>query len=193
MINMVTEEELVARAKSGDKDSFRALCEKAYPYVYKYVYESCKRNKALTIELTAQTFVRLSEKINNFRGEAKFSTWAVAFARNILREHYRNQKQRAKTELTLSWDKVNRGKLEAILAQHRETVAEEEEIKDKEYQIVRDSLELLTDEQKEVVILRFFKGLSIKDVAAITDKTPAAIKCLQTRAFRIIKDHVLKQ
>ena len=49
------------------------------------------------------------------------------------------------------------------------------------------AIQLLTEEQAQVVALRFFEGYSIAEVAAILDKTEGAIKALQYRAVASLR------
>lgn len=58
---------------------------------------------------------------------------------------------------------------------------------------VRAGLRLLTDEQRQVVVLRFLEGWSIEDVAATLQKPPGAIKALQHRALEALRKILVKK
>jgi RNA polymerase sigma-70 factor (ECF subfamily) len=51
---------------------------------------------------------------------------------------------------------------------------------------LRRALQRLTEEQQEIVLLRFFQGLQIAEVAAVTGRTEGAVKALQFRALRAL-------
>jgi RNA polymerase sigma-70 factor (ECF subfamily) len=57
-----------------------------------------------------------------------------------------------------------------------------------QYDELAQAITLLTDEQRDVVLLRFMEGLSINDVAEVLNKTPGAVKGLQHRALRALSD-----
>ncbi len=57
-----------------------------------------------------------------------------------------------------------------------------------QHEELSQAITLLTDEQRDVILLRFVEGLSINDVAEALDKTPGAVKGLQHRALRALAD-----
>jgi RNA polymerase sigma-70 factor (ECF subfamily) len=87
----LTEPEAVRRAKKGDAAGFEYL----YRSTGKRVYAICLRmlkNTADAEDLTQQVFLQLFRKIENFRGESRFSTWAYRVACNTVLMHLRRKK-----------------------------------------------------------------------------------------------------
>jgi RNA polymerase sigma-70 factor (ECF subfamily) len=59
-----------------------------------------------------------------------------------------------------------------------------------ELQALRDALQFLTDEQQQVLILRFIAGLPTENVAKIMDKREGAVRALQMRALQTLSKYM---
>ncbi|MCW8832661.1 MAG: sigma-70 family RNA polymerase sigma factor [Colwellia sp.] len=85
------EQEWIAQAKQGSQAAFHQL----YQLHHKRVYALCWRmlaDKDSAEDVCQEVFVVLWQKINNFRGESKFSTWLHSVASNVVLGHLRKQK-----------------------------------------------------------------------------------------------------
>lgn len=83
--------DIIARAKQGDQQAFHQL----YQSYHRRIYALCWRmlaDKDSAEDVCQEVFVQLWQKINNFRGESKFSTWLHSVATNIVLGHLRKQK-----------------------------------------------------------------------------------------------------
>lgn len=86
-----TEEVWITQAKQGSQQAFYCLYEK----YHKKMYALCWRmlaDKDSAEDVCQEVFVVLWQKINNFRGESKFSTWLHSVATNVVLGHLRKQK-----------------------------------------------------------------------------------------------------
>lgn len=90
----LSETELVERASRGDERAFRTLYDRNVERIYRLVYRMVG-DPDLAKELTQEAFVRVYQKLGQFRGEAAFSTWvhriAVRVTLNGLRSVARHQ------------------------------------------------------------------------------------------------------
>ncbi|MBL4942624.1 MAG: sigma-70 family RNA polymerase sigma factor [Colwellia sp.] len=85
------EQELIALAKQGSQTAFHQL----YEIHHRQVYALCWRmlaDKDSAEDVCQEVFVVLWQKINNFRGESKFSTWLHSVTSNVVLGHLRKQK-----------------------------------------------------------------------------------------------------
>lgn len=85
------EQEWIAKAKKGSQPAFHSL----YKSHYKRIYALCWRmlaDKDSAEDVCQEVFVVLWQKINNFRGESKFSTWLHSVATNVVLGHLRKHK-----------------------------------------------------------------------------------------------------
>jgi len=172
----VVDVELLEQARRFDPDALRTLHNRFYESVYRYVHFKVGDTQA-SEDLTSDVFLRLLEALK--RGKVWRTTpdaWIFGIARNVVADHYRKQTRRVEVELD---ERVSLSPEEGL--SQRVIVDEEQE------ELAR-ALALLTDEQRDVILMRFMEGLSIKDVAEVLNKTPGAVKGLQFRAVRALSE-----
>jgi len=81
----------IERAKQGDQQAFHLL----YQQYHRRIYALCWRmlaDKDSAEDVCQEVFVQLWQKINNFRGDSKFSTWLHSVATNVVLSHLRKHK-----------------------------------------------------------------------------------------------------
>jgi RNA polymerase sigma-70 factor, ECF subfamily len=92
----LTDLELVERARTGDQDAFRALYDRNVDRIYRLAYRMAGEDD-MARDFTQDAFLRAWERLDQFRGEAAFSTWlhsiAVSVALNGLRKVDRHRKR----------------------------------------------------------------------------------------------------
>jgi RNA polymerase sigma-70 factor (ECF subfamily) len=169
-------DELVDRAIAGDQDAFASLFEITLPSVYRYLYGR-SGDATLAEDLAQDAYMRAMRAIRtSFKGAStEFLAWMIRIARNRFLDHVKSGRVRwevvvDETPITLA---TGNPEIEAI-----ERVAGGN---------LRNALNRLTPEQQEIVHLRFFHGLQIAEVAAVTGRTEGAVKALQFRALRALE------
>jgi RNA polymerase sigma-70 factor (ECF subfamily) len=97
----VTELELVEQAKRGDERAFRSLYETNVDRIYRLAYRMAGE-EALAMDFTQEAFVKAWNRLDQFRGDAAFSTWlhsiTVSVALNGLRKVDRHRKRERSLE-----------------------------------------------------------------------------------------------
>lgn len=90
-VDNLEELQWIASAKQGDQRAFYSL----YQAYHRRIYALCWRmlaDKDSAEDVCQEVFVQLWQKINNFRGESKFSTWLYSVATNVVLGHLRKHK-----------------------------------------------------------------------------------------------------
>ena len=165
---------LLEQASRFDPDALRALHGRFYEPVYRYVRFKVS-DPHISEDITSEVFVRVLEALK--RGKVWRTTpdaWIFGIARNVVADHYRQKSRR--TEVMLD---------ERLAMPEEESPAQQVAVAEQHEELAQ-AITLLTDEQRDVILLRFMEGLSIKDVAEILNKTPGAVKGLQHRALRVL-------
>jgi len=97
----LSEQELVARARDGDHTAFRALYDGHVDRVFRLAYRMAGEDD-LARDFTQETFVRVYQRLDQFRGESAFGTWlhalAVSVCLNGLRRRERHRKREVEME-----------------------------------------------------------------------------------------------
>ena len=168
-------DELVQRAIDGDADAFASLFRLTLPSVYRYLYGRCG-DAALAEDLAQDSYLRAMRAIQrSFKGKSSdFLAWMIRIARNRFLDHVKSGRVRWEVvvdELPVTFAKGN-PETEALATVQGENL--------------RRALARLTEEQQEIVLMRFFQGLQIAEVAGATGRTEGAVKALQFRALRAL-------
>ena len=164
------EARLVERAQQGDPAAFARIYERHQPAVYRYVYYRVG-DAATAEDLTGEVFVRVVEKIDRFayRGRPLLS-WLYTIARNAVIDYQR------------------RAGLTVMLPLDERLVAEGEDVEEAaERELTRRRLAAalghLTEDQRQVILLKFVEEMSNEEVARTVGKSIGAVKALQHRAL----------
>jgi RNA polymerase sigma-70 factor (ECF subfamily) len=171
-----TEEELLVRAAEFDEAALSELYDRYELKIYSYIYRRTS-DQTLAEDLTAQVFLKMLEAIQNERGwHSSFSGWLYRIAHNLVIDHYRardRQKQVSIDDIPYMPDHGQSPVRAAELAMDAEAL--------------RTAMRRLTDEQAQVLSLRFLEGYSFGEIAEMMDKTEGAVKALQHRAVATLR------
>lgn len=167
---------VIEKAKTFDSEDISKIFEAYYPKIYRYLYYRVK-TKEDAEDLTSEVFVRLVKAIRYQSGN--FEAWIYRVAHNLLVDYYRRKAIRKDSPLN---DEV----LETVTSQDKdEPILTESEL--------RQAMEVLTEERKEVIILKFIEGYDNERISQITGKSVGAIKALQFRALVALRGFFKKE
>jgi len=164
MKKMISDYELIERFINGEESCFNLLISrhknKVYAYISMYI-----RDQALAEDLFQDTFVKVIQSVRSgrYQDNGKFISWVMRIAHNLIIDHFRRIKQmNTISNDDYESDIFNSKKLaEANIEDH---IIKRQVLKD-----VRKMISQLPEDQREVVILRHYAGLSFKEIADITD------------------------
>lgn len=167
----MTDAELVARLKTYDDEAYREVVARYSDSLYGYIY-SITGNQHVSEDVLSETYLRMIEKIDSYRFYgAPFKAWLYRIAHNVAINHVK-QAHRHAGSVTLDITAPAIHEPETAVTMRVE--AEE----------LRAALSELTDEQQQVVLLRFVAGQSSGEVARTLEKSENAVKQMQFRALR---------
>jgi RNA polymerase sigma-70 factor (ECF subfamily) len=168
-------DELVAAAIKGDTGAFASLFTITFPSVYRYLYGRCG-DVSLAEDLAQDTFLRALRAVRtSFKGKSsEFLAWMIRIARNRFLDHVKSGRVR--------WEVV----VEETPVVFDPSNPEADALASVEGADLKKALRRLTGEQQEILYLRFFQGLQIAEVAAVTGRTEGAVKAMQFRALRAL-------
>lgn len=168
------EARLIQRAKEGDPTAFAEIYDQQQPAIYRYIFYRVG-DVATAEDLTSEVFVRLVERIDHFtyRGRPLLA-WLYTIARNLITDYRRRAGQAAMLPLD-----------EQLVAEggNMEQAAERRLAQ----RWLAAALTHLTEDQRQVIILRFIEGLDSAEVARMLGKSVGAVKSLQHRALAALR------
>lgn len=170
------QQKLLGRAIRGEPDALASLYDQYADKIYSYIFHRVGQAE-LAEDMTGQVFMRMLEAIRADRAwRTSFSGWLYRIAHNLVIDHYR---RRGRVSL------VDLDDATPIAAKQGDPVPSAEASFDRAH--LRAAMNQLTEEQVQVITLRFLEEMSIAETAAIMDKTEGAIKALQYRAVLALR------
>lgn len=155
---------------------FDALYTAHVDSIYRYLYR--RTLVRMTAEdLTSTTFLKALEKIDKFDpSKGSFGGWVMTIAKNVLTDHFRALKPT--TDIDDVWDLSS-----------DDDVASDIEDKDSHREL-REALQKLPKDKREIVLLRVWEDLSYAEIAALTGKTEGNAKVIFSRAMKDLRELV---
>lgn len=171
------EQRLVQKAKAGDADAFAILYDAYVDRIYRYIYFRVS-DDVVTEDLTSQVFLKAWESLDRYNaGTSPYLAWLYTIARNLVIDYYRTKKATVNLDEIVQVSASDPDPDDAV--QHR-----------LDAQAIRDALQTLTEEQQQVLTLRFIAGMSTDDIAKLMDKRSGAIRALQMRALQALTKYM---
>jgi RNA polymerase sigma-70 factor (ECF subfamily) len=158
------ERALIKSYLDGKQSSLQILIERHKQKLYSYIMLMV-RKRELADDIFQDTFVKIINtlKSGNYKEEGKFIQWAMRIAHNLVIDHFRKQKKlpvaESKNENFDIFDTIS----------FTDPSVEEQMVIDQIHSDVKKLIEYLPNEQKEVLFLRCYAGLSFKEIAEQTN------------------------
>jgi RNA polymerase sigma-70 factor (ECF subfamily) len=168
-----TDEELVEACLAGEESAFDVLLGRWEKRIRGAIYRLVGSDEEAR-DLCQEAFLKAYKSLRSFKQEARFSSWLYQIALNLCRDRMR--RRRGKTMVSL--DELEEGGAAMPVAgptaldllQERDTS-----------RLVAQAIEALPDEQREVIILKEYQGLTFLEIAQVLD---VPISTVKTRLYR---------
>lgn len=166
LVNL-SDKELVSDYIKGNERALEILITRHRSRIYSYIFATIK-NKTLAEDFFQDTFIKVIKTIKGgkYNEEGKFLPWVMRIAHNLMIDHFRKQKKfrtvsgtsRANEDLdvfsTIGYDELN---------------IEQRLVKGQLRSDVKELIERLPEDQKEVVRLRHYYEMSFKEISDFTN------------------------
>jgi len=191
----LADEEAMVRFQNGDARAFDLLLHRhstgVLRFIIKMIGSSGRLQRAPTQaeDLLQEVFIKVIENKEKYDSSQKFTAWLYTLTRNCCIDHLRTENHRHHDSLdaSLSRDEINGAVVLDIIKSGERN--QEEAIIDKEIQRLLDSgIEELREEFREVFLLREIEGLSLKEIADITDTNLSTVKSRLRYAYQNLRE-----
>jgi len=162
--NQMKDQDLVNQFVSGDQSAIEVLIHRHKNRVYTYILLIVK-NQELAEDIFQDTFIKVIKSLDNGKYQEKgiFLSWVIRIAHNLIIDHFRKEKHlKTVSNEDSELDIFNSKKFS-------DTNIEENIIQNQIDNDVRRLIDELPADQKEVILLRHYGGLSFKEIADQTD------------------------
>ena len=176
--------ELIKKAKKGSHGAFNILMNKYYPRVYASIFSFIK-SKEDSEDLSQQTFIKVWQQLDTFRGDSAFFTWVYRIAINLAKNFVTSsgfKKQKINTSIQeAEIDISSFDDIESALI-HNESLEE-----------ISYFIDSLPESLKTAFVLRESEGKSYEEIAAITETPIGTVRSRIFRARESIVDFIEKE
>lgn len=169
----------VQRAQNGDTSAFGPIYDCYVDSVFRFVYRRVKTIQ-MAEDLTSETFLRAFTRIGSFTWQGRdLGAWLCTIAKNMIYDYHKSARHRL--ELT-TWDVLDVDRADSAI----EARPEDAVVAHMTNLALMAAINELNPEQRECLVLRFLRGLSVAETAAAMGKTEGAVKAEQYRAVRAL-------
>jgi RNA polymerase sigma-70 factor (ECF subfamily) len=181
-----TDEELVASSLAGDRSAFDQLVLRWDRKIQGAIYRLMGSEEEAR-DLCQEAFLKAYRGLGAFKGEARFSSWLYQIALNLCRDRMRRRRGRTLVSL------------DALEADGQAPVLREEanaldlvEARDLQ-QRVRAAVLALADDQREVIVLKEYEGLTFQEIAEVLDLPVSTVKTRLYRGLDRLRERLVRE
>ena len=159
----ITDDKLVASYAKGNNEAFDILLKRHQDKVFNYIFKIVK-NEDIANDIFQDTFVKaiMTIKQGRYTENGKFPAWISRIAHNLIIDYYRQEKSENMQSCDVEdVDILNKKELS-------EETIEDVIITDQIHSDVKHLVKILPDLQREVLLMRYYKNISFKEIAEAT-------------------------
>lgn len=174
-------EDRLAAARDGDQGAWTRLYDDLAGGIKAYARLRGARDAD---DVVGETFLQLARNLSRFEGDEQgFRSWAFTIAHHrIIDERRRHSRRPTHVELT-----------EADEEPALPSTAEDEALQSLEMETAIRFLHTLTEEQRDVVLMRVLAGMSVAQTAHALGRSAGGVRALQHRAMRALREKFERQ
>lgn len=174
-------QQLMAKARNGDKAAFGKLYQLYYNPLFRFILAKVVDDE-VAADLTQTVFVKVMTNLPRYQEKGHPLAYFYTAARNAVTDHWRRQRPVVDDpEPVLDQ-----------LADSTPTAAEQLDDKERRYMILRTISKLPADQQ-EIITMKFINGLTNAEISQITGKSEAAVRQLQHRGLKNLRDKLQRE
>ena len=159
----LSDQMLVEQFVKGDSKSFEMLIERHRNRLFSYIFYTVK-NRHLAEDIFQETCIKAITSMldGRYSESGRFLPWITRIAHNLIIDHFRQEKQ-------LNVCHTDNFAIPVLNSpQYSDHTIEDALVQDQIYADIRNLIEYLPDEQKEVILLRHYGDMSFKEIADYT-------------------------
>lgn len=181
--------ELIKRIRQGEKQLFGQLVEKYYDDVFRYCYYQTG-NEHTAYDCTQETFYHLMRFLDNYRERNHFKSYLIRIASNVCKDYFRKTSRRTVREVSYNQWADNDEPMENHVNVPSSVGGSEQDSLLK--LSIREGLMQLPEAQREVIVLYYYQGYKLREIASLTGVPLSTVKTRLYTGTEKLK-HYLKE
>ena len=191
----MSDAEVIAKVLSGDVNSFEIIVKKYEKMIYNLAMTKLQ-NKENAQDISQECFLRAYKMLRTYRSDSAFSTWIYRICQNLIFDYYRKSKKIKTVSLSVSVSDTSVGtdggetkerEIEDISGDPSEQIIRNEKIEK-----IREIINSLPEDLRDIIILRDFKNLSYANISEVLDIEIGTVKSRLNRAREKLKEYLIK-
>ena len=165
LVCKTSDQDLIQLFLKGHSSSLDELLQRHKSKIYSFILSKVK-NQALAEDIFQDAFFKVitSLKKGKYNEEGKFLPWVMRISHNLVIDHFRKQKRIpivGKSKMFEDFDIFD-------VIDNKESTKEQDLIVDEQTQLLKNLIQALPNNQREVLIMRHYEDLSFKEIAEKT-------------------------
>ncbi|MDD5544679.1 MAG: sigma-70 family RNA polymerase sigma factor [Acidobacteriia bacterium] len=190
MNTVVPDEALVERTVRGDTRAYDELVCRWQSVIYNLVYRMLGKEHEAE-EVCQDAFTAAYLNLKNFRRESKFSSWLYRIAINLSTSHLRKRQRTPTDSLDEMTERGVSAEIEAVQWNLNGGPSVEARLLERDRaRHVRRAIGKLADEQRVVLILKEYQGLTFKEISEVLNVPVSTVKTRMYAGLNEMKRHL---
>ncbi|WNF38372.1 RNA polymerase sigma factor [Bacillaceae bacterium IKA-2] len=164
MGKLLTDKELIAEIKLGSQSAMEVFVKRYYKMAYSFIYRKVT-DKDIASDLTQEVLMKMLKKINSYSDKGEFKNWLLTIASNHCRDFFKSKEFRHFSNLKELNDNHSTEEDVTFIFNNNE-----------KRRTIKTALQCLPDFQSEVIILKYYHDLKIKEIADVTKTSESTVK-----------------
>jgi RNA polymerase sigma-70 factor (ECF subfamily) len=182
-----SDEELVDAFQRGDFSAFDVLVRRWERKIHGAVYRMLGSEDE-TRDISQETFLRAYRALGTFKKEARFSSWLYQITLNLCRDRLRRRKLRNHVSLD-ALDEAAGASFPTAAGPSAFDLLERRDLS----RSVAAAVEALPEEQREVIVLKEYQGLTFLEIAEALGLPPSTVKTRLYRGLGLLRQQLERQ
>jgi RNA polymerase sigma factor (sigma-70 family) len=175
----LSDEIIMQQVKEGNLAQMSVLFERYHLRLYNF-FLKLTMQKDISQDLTQNLFYRMIKYKHTFKNDHSVKSWIYQMARNLHIDYYKQQKK--SEELFMKNNSYS-----------NEVIDDDDSFPEEDYLRLERAFSVLSNEQKEIIVLSRYQGLKYEEISIITNQSVPAIKVAMHRAIKQLRGIYFKQ
>ena len=162
LLKDLTDKDLISSYLDGQTSSFEVLLDRHKNRVFSFIISKIK-DKDLAEDIFQDTFIKVINSLQKgkYNEEGKFLPWILRISHNLVIDHFRKESKMRSIRPTDNFDIFD-------VIENKEVNQEQKMIKDQIQTDLKILIQQLPEDQRQVLMLRYFEDMSFKKIADLT-------------------------
>ncbi len=171
-VSQADDSQLVERALAGGQSAFRGLYDRYQRQIYALVGSMVGQGEDVD-DIVQEAFIRAFRSLKSFKGRSSFYTWLYRIAINAATDYRRTQARQSRYRSPRPLEEIDRGPTQ--IAAPQSDNPEADLYRGELSELMNRALKTLSDDHRQVIVLREIGGLSYQEIAEVTETTAGTV------------------